>query len=356
MAHHTHEADDDEVHVHVHSWKLYAGILAALLALTVLTVAVSLVDLDALFALGRPVHGVGAWNLGVALVIAGMKASLVVLFFMHLKEDSRFNALFFVGSLLFVGVFFAYTMNDTATRGLTGDRYNGVQIDPDTGERAPGGIAGPIEGESLEQGLATEPTGLAAYDGDYAAWGAALFTSSGCTACHAVEAGAATLVGPTLFGVAGTEQPLSDGTVVLADEAYLRSSMVEPSSQIVDGFTNAVMPSYASLSAEELRALVAYLTSIGASDAEGAIDDAAIEDQPVEDEALEDEPAENEAAEGESDEGDAQPNGEPGAVEAGAVEPGAGQPTPEPAAVPAPRPRRPAPAGAAPPEPSEPAE
>lgn len=146
--------DDGGVHVHIHSWKLYAGVLGALLVLTAITVATSRVDIDRLFSLGNPVEGVGAWNLGIAVVIATIKAGLVVTFFMHLKDDKRFNALVFLGALLFVGVFLAYTLNDTYYRGRVGDRYNGVQVDPDTGERAPGGIAGPIPGEILERGLA----------------------------------------------------------------------------------------------------------------------------------------------------------------------------------------------------------
>jgi len=153
MAEHTEHTDDGSVHVHIHDWKLYAGILGALLFLTVITVAVSYVDIDGLLANEREVEGVGAYNLGVAILIAVMKASLVVTFFMHLKDDKRFNALFFLGSILFVGVFFAYTMNDTHFRGRVGDPYNGVHVNPDTGERAPGGIAGPIHGQRLEAGL-----------------------------------------------------------------------------------------------------------------------------------------------------------------------------------------------------------
>src|SRR5690349_19913984 len=109
--------DDGHVHAHVHPVRFYVGILGALILLTVVTVAVSKFNIDEFLAMGQPVHGVGAWNLTVAILIATMKASLVVLFFMHLREDSRFNALVFVGSLLFVGVFFAYTLNDTAVRG-----------------------------------------------------------------------------------------------------------------------------------------------------------------------------------------------------------------------------------------------
>ncbi|MCZ7683117.1 MAG: cytochrome C oxidase subunit IV family protein [Sandaracinaceae bacterium] len=137
--HGQHGHGDGAVHVHVHSPKFYATILGVLLFLTVITVAASYVDIDGILALGAEVQGVGAWNLTLAVLIATAKATFVILFFMHLKDDSRFNALVFVGSVLFVGVFFAYTMNDTAVRG-TMDRYNGVRVDPDTGLHAPGGI------------------------------------------------------------------------------------------------------------------------------------------------------------------------------------------------------------------------
>ncbi|MGF1468579.1 MAG: cytochrome C oxidase subunit IV family protein [Sandaracinaceae bacterium] len=156
-----HGDPDGGVHVHVHPWQLYAGILGALLVLTVITVAVSLVDIDYWVHIDGEVRGVGAWNLAVAILIAVAKASLVVLYFMHLREDSRFNALFFLGSILFVGIFLAYTLNDTNLRGQL-DTYNGVHIDPQTGERAPGGISGPIAGQELEPGLARPAPAAAA--------------------------------------------------------------------------------------------------------------------------------------------------------------------------------------------------
>jgi cytochrome c oxidase subunit 4 len=160
MAEHEHHAashdhashDPDGVHVHVHSWKFYAGILGALLFLTIVTVATSYIDIDGFVALGEEVQGVGAYNLGLAILIATTKASLVVLFFMHLKDDARFNAVIFVGSVLFIGVFFAYTMNDTALRG-TMDRYNGVRVDPDNGEAAPGGMQDGINGQWIPRGM-----------------------------------------------------------------------------------------------------------------------------------------------------------------------------------------------------------
>lgn len=178
-------SDDGGVPVHVHEPKLYAGILAALLALTLVTVVVARLDLGLLIALGR--EDERPWNLGVALLIAATQAGLLVVFFMHLKGDKHFSALFFAGSLLLFGVFFAFTTNDTSARGRTGDRYHGAFVDPDTGLRAPGGISGPISGEVLEEGLAVpEPDGAALFSGV-------------CSACHSIGGGV--VVGPDLAGV-----------------------------------------------------------------------------------------------------------------------------------------------------------
>ncbi|MDQ3034748.1 MAG: cytochrome C oxidase subunit IV family protein [Myxococcota bacterium] len=140
------------VHVHVHSIKLYVSVFLVLITLTVITVATSYVDIDGFIAPGTPA-GAGGFNLGLAMIIATTKAFFVVTWFMHLKDDNRFNALVFVGSLLFAGIFLAYTMNDTQHRGET-DPYNGVYVLPGTGERAPGGIDHVLPGEEPELGIA----------------------------------------------------------------------------------------------------------------------------------------------------------------------------------------------------------
>src|SRR6185295_14473016 len=110
---------------HISSVGFYVMILATLMALTVLTVAVSYVHL-------------GKLNLAVAIVIATFKASLVVLFFMHLKYDNKFNAMILLISLLFIGVFFAYTLNDTDRRAEI-DLEQGARFRL-SGEEAPGGM------------------------------------------------------------------------------------------------------------------------------------------------------------------------------------------------------------------------
>jgi caa(3)-type oxidase subunit IV len=113
---------------HVSSVKFYVGILSILIMFTLLTVAVASIHL-------------GPLNLAVAIAIASAKATLVVMFFMHLKYDNRFNATIVICSLMFIGVFFAYTMNDTETRAELDDAQ-GSMVLPETGQQAPGGLPG----------------------------------------------------------------------------------------------------------------------------------------------------------------------------------------------------------------------
>jgi len=124
LAHHSEDVEDGLVHVHVHPASTYYKIFGALVLLTLLTVGVAQVHL-------------GEWNFVVAVVIATIKATLVASFFMHLKDDNHFNVLIFIGSLVFMGVFFVYTMNDTQYRGQW-DEAQGTSVSPTTGEVAPG--------------------------------------------------------------------------------------------------------------------------------------------------------------------------------------------------------------------------
>jgi len=99
MAHDAHGHDDGEVHVHVLSVGLLAKVFGALVVLTGLTVLTGTQDL----------HG---FDLAVALLIATTKASLVCLFFMHLKYDKPFHGMIFLFSVMFVGLFLAFVSLD----------------------------------------------------------------------------------------------------------------------------------------------------------------------------------------------------------------------------------------------------
>jgi cytochrome c oxidase subunit 2 len=99
------------------------------------------------------------------------------------------------------------------------------------------------------------------YDSAAASHGEALAASTGCLACHAIDGSAGT--GPGWQGLAGSTVTLEDGGTVVADDAYLFNSIVDPQSQVVAGF-DAVMPTtYSdSLSETEIQDLVEYIKSL----------------------------------------------------------------------------------------------
>ncbi|MCU0256916.1 MAG: cytochrome C oxidase subunit IV family protein [Vicinamibacterales bacterium] len=92
---------------HIASVGLYITIFAALMVLTLLTVGVTYVDL-------------GQFNLFVALGIAIFKASLVILYFMHVRWSPKLVHVTILTSLLFVGILAAFTFADYLTRGVLG--------------------------------------------------------------------------------------------------------------------------------------------------------------------------------------------------------------------------------------------
>ncbi|GBC76040.1 Cytochrome c2 [bacterium HR07] len=95
--------------------------------------------------------------------------------------------------------------------------------------------------------------------------GQSLASSIGCTACHSADG--TTLVGPTWKGLYGheVEVVLPDGTEtkVVADEAYLRESILDPNAKITKGFQANLMPIYqGQLSEDDIKAIIAYIKSL----------------------------------------------------------------------------------------------
>src|SRR4029079_5082930 len=88
---------------HISSIKLYFGIFLALMVGTALTVAAAFVDM-------------GPANNVVAMGIAVVKATLVVLFFMHVKYSSRLTAMIVASAVLFIVILFGMTMMDYFSR------------------------------------------------------------------------------------------------------------------------------------------------------------------------------------------------------------------------------------------------
>jgi cytochrome c oxidase subunit 2 len=90
--------------------------------------------------------------------------------------------------------------------------------------------------------------------------GFALFRKFGCSGCHTAGS---TVRAPPLDGLLGRVVHLQDGASLVADETYVRDSILLPRKQIVAGFA-PVMPSFAGqLSEEDIQALIAYLRSTG---------------------------------------------------------------------------------------------
>jgi cytochrome c oxidase subunit 4 len=106
---------DDHGLAHTTPVKLLVGILAVLLVLTILTVAVTSIDLGA------------SGNLIVAMVIATIKAALVVSFFMHLVWDKKLHLILFLISVLFLILFLAMSVTDRGEYQPDIDYYQKMQ-------------------------------------------------------------------------------------------------------------------------------------------------------------------------------------------------------------------------------------
>ena len=92
------------------------------------------------------------------------------------------------------------------------------------------------------------------------------FRSRGCSGCHASTAA---IRAPLLEGIYGKQVPLSDSTLVTADDQYLRDSILLPNKQIAAGYP-PIMPTFqGQISEEELNAIIAYIKSIGGTNPGG---------------------------------------------------------------------------------------
>lgn len=135
------QAHSEESHVHGGPM-VYGAVLGGLLVLTVITVGASYIN-----------WGSGMTNVIIAMLIASLKASLVALFFMHLRWDRPISAIIFCSSLFFLGLFLIGCYTDNISRppteptnlrgpapgGIMQPAQPGQQAQP--GQPAPGGAA-----------------------------------------------------------------------------------------------------------------------------------------------------------------------------------------------------------------------
>ena len=128
---------------HISPKSTYYGIFGALMVLTAVTVGVAFID-------------VGILNFPIAISIAVLKATLVILFFMHVKYSSQLTKLFVAMAFFFLLTLFGLTMTDYLSRGF--QTYPGGAGGAGYGVRTP--VAeGAAEGAEAEGGAAEGEAG-----------------------------------------------------------------------------------------------------------------------------------------------------------------------------------------------------
>jgi cytochrome c oxidase subunit 2 len=88
--------------------------------------------------------------------------------------------------------------------------------------------------------------------------GAALYTQKACNGCHSTDGSPG--VGPTLQGILGAQETMTDGSTVTVDENYLRESIVVPAAKVVEGY-QPIMPPIP-MSDREVDALVEFIKGL----------------------------------------------------------------------------------------------
>jgi len=121
---------------HISPKSVYYTIFGSLMVLTAVTVAVAFINL-------------GALNFPVALGIAILKATLVILFFMHVKYSSRLTKLVCGTAFFFLIVLFGLTMSDYLSRGwfTAPDGTTGAGTQVTIGPPAPAPAAEEVQAE-----------------------------------------------------------------------------------------------------------------------------------------------------------------------------------------------------------------
>ena len=88
---------------HISSYKLLGFVLLSLLILTGVTVGISYIDM-------------GFFNVPIALLIASTKATIVLLFFMHMKYEGKVIAISFTSTFIVLCLMIGFTFWDVAFR------------------------------------------------------------------------------------------------------------------------------------------------------------------------------------------------------------------------------------------------
>ena len=172
-------------------------------------------------------------------------------------EPSGFTLfLLFFGSLIIAGLIglALWNQNPSAQAGRAFGTPNQVG--------AGGVVAAPPGGAAA----ASSGPGASTADAALASKGQQLAQQFGCLACHTTTG--QQLVGPSWKGIADSQRPLANGQSVVADDAYLHESILQPDAKIVRGFAPGIMSGAVTAVLPQLQqddnvdALVAYMKSV----------------------------------------------------------------------------------------------
>lgn len=98
-----HEHNQEEKHEHVTEYSVHGIILVVLLVLTFITVFVANINF-------------GIFSVAVALLVASIKGTTVISYFMHLKHENRFMQLIVAGVFLLYALVLVITFFDYSFR------------------------------------------------------------------------------------------------------------------------------------------------------------------------------------------------------------------------------------------------
>ena len=92
--------------------------------------------------------------------------------------------------------------------------------------------------------------------------GALLYETQGCKACHSLDG--TVVVGPSWKNIYGSEEQLVDGSTITVDDVYIRESILDPNTKVVQGFSPNVMPAtYRDmLSDQDIKDIISYIKAL----------------------------------------------------------------------------------------------
>lgn len=231
----SHNPQDQHSHQHhVTPLSVYYSVWITLLVFTVITVAISYVDF-------------GSMNLVIAMIVATIKAGLVMAFFMGLKYDSRENSVAFLSSLVFLSIFITLTVTDIFYR---------PDVDAAPVDASGAAVAtGPVDAHKLVKGgpeLKTKGQGLFAQN---------------CVTCHGA---AGQGDGPAAAALNPKPRNFTAG-----DGWKNGRKVTQIFKTLTNGLPGTPMPAFAGISVEDRFALAHYVQSLGPqadADSEGDIE------------------------------------------------------------------------------------